>query len=105
MASVLLHELEYQGADVRDHLKRLTQKGYLGEGSGEYWVRGNIGSDLVSGPVTLPETRAEWHWAAAKAFAPYLSASAAPGLDFTESFLPEHVHEAGFHLEKESDYI
>jgi hypothetical protein len=105
MGSVLLHELEYAGADVRDHLKRLTQSGYLGEGSGEYWVRGNIGADLTCGPAASPETRAEWHWAAAKAFAPYLSASAVPGLDFTESFLPENVHEASFHLERAVDYL
>lgn len=102
MASVLLYELGFGGSSVRGFLKLLTRRGYLGEGAGEYWVKGNIGATTISSS-TDPLMMAEWHWAAARAFAPYLSGAAAPGLDYDTSFLPENVHEASFHLEEAAD--
>ena len=101
MASVLLHELNY-GVDIRDILKRLTDMGYIGAYGGEYWVRGNIGEEGTPMSVSALN-RAKWRWAAAKAFAPYLSSEAAPGLSYSESFLAENVHEATFHLQAAAD--
>ena len=99
MASTLLNELGYAGSSIRDYLRSLTHSGYLNEAGGQYWVRGNIGRTKVATSVASRK-RAKWHWAAAKAFAPYLSVSAAPGLNFVEALLPENVHEASFHLEE-----
>ncbi|MFA6116357.1 MAG: hypothetical protein WC729_20340 [Sphingomonas sp.] len=96
--SVLLKALGYQGVDVRSTLQRLTEKGHLGECAGEYWVVGSLGAE-VGTDVRGAFSASRAHWAAALAFAPYLSVAALPGLDIGQALLPQNVHEAGFHLE------
>ena len=102
MASILLNELNFSGRDVREVLSSLREGQYLGESGGAYWVRGNIGVDASQTTISRLDL-ARWHWAAAKALAPYLSSDAAAGLNYSEALLPENVHEAMFHLEAAAD--
>lgn len=98
MAKVLLGELGLKGTSVRAVLDELVQTGHLGLAGEEYWVRGKLGVDATT--KWNDGLRAERHFAAAKAFAPYMtSTKRSLQTDLNASFLPQNVHEALFHAE------
>lgn len=99
MASVLLNQYGYKGPAVRHILDYLLEQNFICYGLGEYHIPGQIGSS--AGCSNDPSEEAERHYLAAIAQAPYLSTSnRMPGLAYDCAFLPEHVHEAEYHLTK-----
>lgn len=101
MAGVVLETLGLSGIEVRHLLNDFRAEGVLNYVAGHYWVPGAVRGTLLE-DISEADL-AERHWAAAKAFAPFLSNSAAPGLGLPALFLPQNVHEVTYHLECAGD--
>jgi hypothetical protein len=98
MAKIFLGELGHKGTAVREVLETLVDAGRLNYAAGKYWVAGGIGK---SEPRSwTPVVRAQRHWAAAKAFAPYMAVTErALQVDLNSAFEPAAIHEALFHAD------
>ena len=88
---------------AREQLESFITRGLLHYGFGEYYLPGKIG--LAQPGAKTAQDRAQHHYIAGLALAPYVAGHEVPGLSFDEAFQAEHVHEAHFHLHSAHDLL
>jgi hypothetical protein len=99
MAASVLHDLEIEGQEVREHLDRFENNGLLQRFAGDWFFPVHVRSDIQSRKLIRDQPElALRHFAAGMALAPYCSTPESSSLAHDAALLPERAHEAQEHF-------